>query len=203
MFYVVIAATLLVGYLIGSIPTGYLIVKKKKGIDIRTIGSGSTGATNVSRVLGKKWFFIVMVLDMLKGFLPVFAVSYLWGNEWNVVAMVVGLVVGHSRTCFLKGKGGKSVAIGLGILFALNWMAGLIVFLVWALIVQVGKYVSVGSIAAFVMAPVLLWLCGAPMSYVWCGVFMGVYIVIRHRENIRRLLNHQENRFSWTNQKEK
>lgn len=198
MFYLICVCALLIGYLVGSIPTGYWIVKHKTGIDIREQGSGSTGATNVSRVLGKKWFFIVMFLDMLKGFLPVFVMKLLVGNEVYDVCMALGLIIGHSRTCFLNGKGGKSVATGMGILFALNWLVGLTVFALWALIVQIGKYVSVASIIAFIIAPVLLWLCGAPMWYVGYGIVASLYIICRHRENIQRLIKHQENKIGWT-----
>lgn len=197
LFLICYIVALLLGYLIGSVPTGYLIVKKKTGIDIREVGSGSTGATNVGRVLGKKWFFIVMFLNMLKGFLPVFAMKLLVGNEVYDVCMALGLIVGHSRPCFLNGKGGKSVATGMGVLFALNWLAGLIVFVLWALIVQIGKYVSVASIIAFIISPVLLWLCGASMWYVGYGVVASLYIIYRHRENIQRLIKHQENKIGW------
>ena len=190
---------MLIGYFVGSIPTGYLIVKKKTGIDIREVGSGSTGATNVSRVLGKPWFFIVMLLDMLKGFLPVLATKLLLVSDICVVCMALGIIIGHSRSCFLKGKGGKSVATGMGILFALDWLSGLVVFLLWAVIVQTTKYVSVGSIIVFIMAPIVLWLCGASMWYVAYGAVSSVYIVYRHRENIQRLLKHQENKISWKN----
>lgn len=197
MLYLICVCALLIGYFVGSIPTGYLIVKKKTGIDIREIGSGSTGATNVSRVLGKKWFFIVMFLDMLKGFLPVLAMKLFYGNEISVVCMALGLVIGHSRTCFLKGRGGKSVATGMGILFALSWVAGLIVFLVWAFIVQISKYVSVGSVVAFTIAPAVLWLCGATKWHIGYSVVASAYIIYRHRENIHRLLNKTESKIGW------
>lgn len=199
MFYLICVCALLIGYFVGSIPTGYLIVKKKTGIDIREVGSGSTGATNVSRVLGKPWFFIVMLLDMLKGFLPVLATKLLLVSDICVVCMALGIIIGHSRSCFLKGKGGKSVATGMGILFALDWLSGLVVFLLWAVIVQTTKYVSVGSIIVFIMAPIVLWLCGASMWYVAYGAISSVYIVYRHCENIQRLLKHQENKISWKN----
>lgn len=197
MLYLICVGVLLLGYLVGSIPTGYWIVKHKTGIDIRVKGSGSTGATNVSRVLGKKWFFIVMFLDMLKGFLPVLAMKLFYGNDISVVCMALGLVIGHSRTCFLKGRGGKSVATGMGILFALSWVTGLIVFMLWTLIVQFNKYVSVGSIVAFLIAPIVLWLCGATKWYVLYEIVASAYIIYRHRENIKRLLKHQENKISW------
>ena len=104
----------IVAYIIGSIPTGYLIVKAKTGEDIRKVGSGSTGATNVKRVLGKKWFFIVMISDALKGAVPV-----IMAKVFGTVAVGIGLlpvvaavavIVGHSKSCFLGFKGGKSVA---------------------------------------------------------------------------------------------
>ena len=194
MFYLICVGVLLLGYLVGSIPTGYWIVKHKTGIDIRLKGSGSTGATNVSRVLGKKWFFIVMFLDMLKGFLPVLAMKLLYGNDISVVCIALGLILGHSRSCFLKGKGGKSVATGMGTLFALDWISGLVVFFAWILMVQASEYVSKASILAFLVAPFVLWLCDAPMVYVLYGIVALSYIIFRHRENIRRLHDHTENK---------
>src|SRR5574344_1816359 len=106
-----------ISYLIGSIPTGYILVKLFTGQDIRTIGSGSTGATNVKRVMGKKWFFVVMVLDAIKGVLPVIAAIF--------------VILGHSKSVFLNFSGGKSVASGVGTLIALDWQAGIIIAIVW------------------------------------------------------------------------
>lgn len=194
MIYLIVACALVIGYLVGSIPTGYWIVKHKIGIDIREKGSGSTGATNVSRVLGKNWFFIVMFLDMLKGFLPVLAMKLSYGNDVFVVCLALGLVVGHSRSCFLKGKGGKSVAIGMGILFALHWVSGLVVFLVWVMMVQASEYVSKSSIFTFLVAPFVLWLCDVSIVYVLYGIASSAYIIYRHRENIQRLHNHSESK---------
>lgn len=194
MFYLVCISALLIGYLVGSIPTGYWIVKHKTGIDIREIGSGATGATNVSRVLGKKWFFIVMLLDMLKGFLPVLVTKLLDGNDISVVCIALGLILGHSRSCFLRGKGGKSVATGMGTLFALDWISGLVVFFAWILMVQASEYVSKASIFAFMIAPFVLWLCDVPLAFVLYGIVASAYIILRHRENIRRLHDHTENK---------
>lgn len=191
MFYLACICALLASYLIGSVPTGYWIVKRKKGIDLRNVGSGSTGATNVSRVLGKKWFFIVMLLDILKGFLPVFVAIRYFGNT-VVVFTALGLVVGHSRSCFLKGKGGKSVATGMGTLIALDWVSGLVVFLIWALIVQTSEYVSKASMYAFIVAPFVLYLFSAPMVFILYSIVSMVYIIYRHKDNIKRLHNHTE-----------
>ena len=150
----------LVAYVIGSIPTGYLIVKAKTGQDIRTIGSGSTGATNVKRVLGKNYFFLVMILDAIKGALPVvlaklFATVGLSIGLAPVVA-AVAVIIGHSKSVFLQFKGGKSVASGVGTILALNWIVGLIIALVWGVITYTTKYVSVGSIIALVVSPFVM-----------------------------------------------
>ena len=140
-----IALLIISSYLIGSIPTGFLIVKFKKNIDIRTVGSGSTGATNVKRVLGKNWFFIVMILDALKGFVPVFVASKLFGHlHFGSVAVLcaIGVILGHSKPVFLQFKGGKSVASGVGTIFALSPLTGLAVTIIWATIAWFSKYIS-------------------------------------------------------------
>ncbi len=188
----------LISYLIGSIPTGYIIVKIFTGQDIRTVGSGSTGATNVKRVMGKKWFFIVMLLDALKGALPVilaklFALSFVQIGLLPVLA-AVAVIVGHSKSIFLKFTGGKSVASGVGTILALNWHVGLIVACIWAVITYFSKYVSLGSIIALFTSPFLMWYFKEPVAYiVYC--FLGaLYIVYLHRENISRLVHGVENK---------
>ena len=183
-------------YLIGSIPTGYLIVKAKTGQDIRTVGSGSTGATNVKRVLGKKWFFTVMVLDAIKGALPVFLAQIISLDKFGIAPVVaaVAVIIGHSKPIFLGFKGGKSVASGVGTIIALNWIAGIIIALSWGIITYITKYVSVGSIIALLASPFIMHFLGAPIAYViYCAVG-AIYIVYLHRENIKRLLNGNENK---------
>ena len=151
--------TMVVAYLIGSIPTGYLIVKSKTGQDIRNVGSGSTGATNVKRVLGKKWFFIVMLLDAFKGALPVVLASIFLHSTSGIYPVVaaVAVIIGHSKPIFLNFKGGKSVASGVGTILALNWQVGLIIALVWGVITYISKYVSLGSIIALGVSPFVMW----------------------------------------------
>lgn len=191
-------ATLVVAYIIGSIPTGYIIVKAKTGQDIRTIGSGSTGATNVKRVLGKKWFFIVMALDAIKGALPVILAKLFVtvGVSLGLAPVIaaVAVIIGHSKSCFLGFKGGKSVASGVGTILALNWMVGLIIALVWGIITYVTKYVSVGSMIALFISPFLMYFLGAPIAYVGYCALGAVYIIYLHRENIKRLMNGNENK---------
>ena len=190
--------TIIVGYLIGSIPTGYLIVKAKTGQDIRTIGSGSTGATNVKRVLGKKWFFTVMILDAIKGALPVILAGLFvkTGSSLGLAPVLasVSVIIGHSKPIFLNFKGGKSVASGVGTILALNWIAGLIIALTWAVITYFTKYVSVGSIIALFLSPFIMYFLGAPTAYICYCALGAVYIIYLHRENIKRLINGNENK---------
>lgn len=192
-FIVIIAA-----YLIGSIPTGYIIVKSKTGKDIRKIGSGSTGATNVKRVLGKKWFFTVMILDAIKGALPVI-LAKIFGTEAVSIGLLpvlaaVAVIIGHSKPCFLGFKGGKSVASGVGTILALNFAAGIIIAVTWAVITYITRYVSVGSIIALFISPFLMHFLGAPLAYVLYCAIGAIYIIYLHRENIRRLVAGNENK---------
>ncbi len=188
----------IIAYLIGSIPTGYIIVKAKTGQDIRTVGSGSTGATNVKRVLGKNYFFLVMLLDALKGALPVvlaklFATVGVSLGLAPVIA-AIAVIIGHSKSIFLQFKGGKSVASGVGTILALNWMVGLIIAIVWGIITYTTKYVSVGSIIALIISPFVMYFLGAPIAYVAYCALGAIYIVYLHRENIKRLINGNENK---------
>lgn len=189
---------LAMGYLIGSIPTGYLIVKAKTGEDIRKVGSGSTGATNVKRVLGKKWFFIVMILDAIKGALPV-VLAYLFMHAFakygiTPVAAAVAVLLGHSKSIFLGFTGGKSVASGVGTILALNPLVGLCVAVIWAIITWISKYVSLGSIIALAVSPIIMWAFKEPVGYVaYCAVG-ALYIIWLHRENIKRLIKGEENK---------
>ncbi len=190
--------TAIVAYLIGSIPTGYIIVKLIKGEDIRKIGSGSTGATNVKRVLGKKWFFTVMLLDAFKGALPVllakfFAQSYVeWGLPAVIAAMFV--LIGHSKSIFLKFTGGKSVASGVGTIIALCWPVGLAIAAIWGVVTYFSRYVSLGSIIALGFSPVLMVLLQQPVFYTAYCAIGAIYVIYLHRENIKRLIDGTENK---------
>ena len=188
----------IVAYLIGSIPTGYLIVKAKTGKDIRTVGSGSTGATNVKRVLGKNYFFLVMILDALKGALPVVLAKLFItaGASYGLAPVIaaVAVIIGHSKSVFLQFKGGKSVASGVGTIIALNGFAGIIIAVVWGIITYSTKYVSVGSIIALLLSPFVMYFLHAPIAYIVYCALGAVYIVYLHRENIKRLIQGNENK---------
>lgn len=189
---------LLAAYLIGSIPTGYIIVKTATGQDIREIGSGSTGATNVKRVMGKKWFFITLLLDALKGALPVvlaatFATVFTKVGLLPVIA-AIAVIFGHSKSIFLKFTGGKSVASGVGTILALNWQVGLIIAAVWALITYSSKYVSLGSIIALALSPFVMYFLDSHIAYTGYCALGAIYIIWLHRSNIQRLLKGEENK---------
>lgn len=194
MSYLVIFGCILMAYLIGSIPTGYILVKLVKGIDIRTIGSGSTGATNVKRVLGLKGFIITMLLDGLKGIIPVFAVRELVPVSWLAPVVATMIIIGHSKSIFLHFTGGKSVASGAGTIIGLNPLAGLFTFLIWFVLTYTTKYVSVGSIVALSLAPIWMFLLHAPTSYILYCAIGAIYVIYLHRENIKRLLKGEENK---------
>ena len=193
-----ILSVVLGAYLIGSIPTGYIIVKLATGQDIRTIGSGSTGATNVKRVMGKKWFFITLLLDAFKGALPVVLAYFLCSNFTDIgllpVLAAVAVILGHSKSIFLKFTGGKSVASGVGTILALNIWVGLIIAAIWGVITYTSKYVSLGSIIALAISPILMYLFKQPVAYiVYCAVG-ALYIIWLHRSNIQRLIKGEENK---------
>lgn len=192
------ALVIAVSYLIGSIPTGYIIVKLFTGQDIRTIGSGSTGATNVKRVMGKKWFFIVMLLDALKGALPVVLAAHFANSFYDLgilpVVAAVCVILGHSKSVFLNFTGGKSVASGVGTLMALDWQAGLVIAAVWGIETWVSKYVSLGSIVALALAPLIMWFLNAPIAYIIYALIAAIYVIYLHRENIKRLKEGTENK---------
>ena len=196
MNYLYVLAFAIIAYLIGSIPTGYIIVKLKTNQDIRTIGSGSTGATNVKRVLGKKWFFIVMLLDAFKGALPVVLAKVLTVDTYGIYAVIsaIFVIIGHSKPVFLQFKGGKSVASGVGTILALNPLVGLLIAAIWGVITYISKYVSLGSIIALILSPLLMYLFKNPIGYIVYCLIAAIYIVWLHRENIVRLIKGEENK---------
>ena len=193
-----ILAVAIGAYLIGSIPTGYIIVKAFKNEDIRKIGSGSTGATNVKRVMGKKWFFITLLLDAFKGALPVILAA-IFTKSFTAIGLLpviaaVAVILGHSKSIFLNFTGGKSVASGVGTILALNWQVGLIIAAIWGVITYFSKYVSLGSIIALAISPFLMYFLDGRLAYVAYCLLGAIYIIYLHRENIGRLLRGEENK---------
>lgn len=196
IYSLLVIAVFITAYLIGSFPTGYVVVKALANKDIRTIGSGSTGATNVKRVLGFKWFVIVLLTDGVKGIIPVLAAKLIAFPVLGLLPVVaaVAVILGHSKPVFLKFHGGKSVATGVGTIIALNWVVGLSIALIWAFITYFSRYVSVGSIVAVWIAPCLMYILDKPVPYICYCVIGALYITILHKDNIVRLIHNEENK---------
>ncbi len=188
------AIACLVAYLLGSIPNGLVFGKLIWHIDLREHGSHNIGATNAWRTLGKGPGFLIFLLDFLKGALSVWLGSLLVGTPLAMVLAGVLAIVGHSCSLFLKFKGGKGVATGLGVIVMMMPLLALIVFLVWLAIVKVSGYVSLGSIVAAALVPILVWQSGYPLEYIGFGVLAAAFIIIRHHANIARLLHGTESK---------
>ncbi|HST29759.1 MAG TPA: glycerol-3-phosphate 1-O-acyltransferase PlsY [Chthoniobacterales bacterium] len=197
-----------IAYLIGSFPSGY-IAGRIRGIDIRKVGSGNPGATNVTRVLGKRFGYPVFVTDFLKGLVPVLLARALAhrcqfdpiGTDFCVALSGIFSVLGHSYPLWLGFKGGKGVATSLGVIFGISWIAALIMCAVWVAVFKTTRYVSIASIAAAIALPVamitLLSLHQLRSTVlVYFSLFLAAIVVIRHRSNMSRLLSGTEPRFS-------
>ena len=182
------------GHLFGSVPCGLWIVQALHGIDIREYGSKNIGTTNVFRTVGAKTAALVMAADMLKGIIAVALINYLFHDHMVNVVTALGAVLGHSYSLFLGLKGGKGVATGLGLLLYLMPEACTISFGVWLVTVLITRYVSLDSIIASLTTPVLAWYFDYPVSYICLSVLCTFFIVIRHTENIKRLLNGTESK---------
>ena len=196
---------ILLAYLFGSFPTGYLAGKLLKGIDIREVGSGSTGATNVLRTLGKIPGAFVLLIDALKGGLAINLGYALFSiaTTQNLIPPIVNIeiwqpylltlaglaaLLGHSKSIFLGFTGGKSVASGVGILLAISWQVGLSTLGVFAVVIAISRIVSLSSIAGAVAVSILMVIFHQPLAYILLGFAGGLYVIIRHRTNIERLI---------------
>lgn len=185
----------LIGLLAGAIPFGYLAGRSLQGIDLRHVGSGGTGATNVLRTLGKKASAAVLLLDFLKGLLPVLAARWLDLDTWWIAAVAVATVVGHCWSPFIGFKGGKGVATGGGASIAL-FPPVLLVIPIILLVIWQTRYVSLGSLLGAGLAVVLAAAFAVAGQLPWAFVFaiaaIAAIIVFRHRENIARLRTGKE-----------
>ena len=184
-------------YFTGAVPTGYLITRLVKGVDIRSIGSGNPGATNVYRTAGAAAGVVTFVLDVLKGFLPVIFTVIYSGSTNSFWWILVGLctVSGHIWTVFLGFRGGKGVATACGVFFALMPLPTFYAFALFLAVVFLTRYVSAGSIAAALFLPVFAWFTNQPKTLFIFTIVIGILIIIKHGKNIERLINGSENKF--------
>jgi acyl phosphate:glycerol-3-phosphate acyltransferase len=185
---------IILSYLLGSIPTGY-IVGALAGVDIREVGSGNVGATNVARTVGKKRGLLTLIADVAKGFVPVFIAGRLDLSQTAIALVAIAAFLGHLYPMFLKFQGGKGVATALGVLLALAPMATLILTAVFAIVAVSSHFVSLSSIVAALAAPIVLWSLSYSLTVIATGVFLAVMITLRHRGNIQRLLAGTEPKF--------
>ncbi|MDH3226280.1 MAG: glycerol-3-phosphate 1-O-acyltransferase PlsY [Thermoleophilia bacterium] len=189
------ALALIIGYLIGSIPTGYL-AGRIRGIDIRAIGSGSMGATNVFRAMGAKVGAAVLAVDVLKGLAAVLAGGAIAGSTWGILAGALAMV-GHAFPVWLRFKGGKGVATGLGVVFGIVPLAAALVIPVWVAIVYTTRLVSVASICAALTLPAVAYTLGADTPETVFTVVAGIGVIALHHKNIGRLARGEELAVSW------
>lgn len=192
-------------FLLGSIPTGYLVAKTR-GVDIREHGSGNIGATNVFRIVGKPLGVFVFVVDALKGFVAVFAVSRLAAaagdaSAWPAIVAAVAVIAGHNYTPWLGLRGGKGIATSAGVLLALMPLAVAAVAAVWFLVFFVSRYVSLASVCAAAALPVAVavlwqWNLGGNGPLTGFAAVISALAIWRHRSNIKRLREGTEHRFS-------
>lgn len=204
-FWIAVTAGLVIAYLLGSIPTGYLAGKLLRGIDIRAHGSKSTGATNVLRTLGNWPALAVLIIDALKGTAAILVARWLcpWlatelsaapptdlqaGVPWAVSLAGIAALLGHGRSIWLNFTGGKSAATGLGVLLAMSWPVGLGAAIVFGIVLALARIVSLSSMLAAVTAIILVGGFAHPWPYRLLVIAGSLYVIIRHRANIQRLL---------------
>jgi len=198
----------LIGYVVGSFPTGYL-VGRLRGVDVRKLGSGNIGATNLTRTLGKQFGYPVFLVDFLKGLVAVLlaqAIAHWCGldpiaRDFSAALGGTLSVIGHSYPVWLGFKGGKGVATSLGVIFALSWFAALIMGVVWIVFFKATRYVSVASIAATIVLPItmiILFFLHALRSpaLIYFSLSLAAIVIVRHRTNVARLASGTEPRFN-------
>jgi glycerol-3-phosphate acyltransferase PlsY len=199
--------TIVVAYLTGSLPTGYL-AGMARGIDIRAAGSGNIGATNVFRFLGKPAGVFVMLADAAKGWLAVFLMAPLVGGwffpdagalscDWFRLCAGIAAILGHNYTCWLHFKGGKGIATSAGVLVALVWLPLLIILSIWIVVFAFSRYVSLASISASFALPFAAWFVGESLNITLVTAALGILAIYKHKANILRLLKGTENRIDF------
>ena len=197
----------LIAYLLGSISFSIIISKKLAGFDVREKGSGNAGSTNVLRTVGKKAAIITLICDCLKGVLAVF-IGFIAGKiakntDGALLVQLAGLavVIGHTFPIFFGFKGGKGLATSLGVLLIINWQIGLICLVFALILMALTRFVSLGSVSAAILFPVLTIFINAHYivsgSYIMFGILLAILVIFNHRSNVKRLLEGNENKLSF------
>ena len=196
---------ILVAYLIGSIPTGYLFTKAILNVDIRDYGSGNVGATNVARKLGFKMGAAVALIDIFKGFLPVMIGRNILYDSPEYLIFIIGFfaIIGHDWSVFLKFDGGKGVATTFGVILGLNFISFLILAIIWLSIAFTIKIVSLASIIGIGSLPISIWFLTGSGIETFMAILLFLFVLYTHRENIKRLLKGEEKPISLGSSKEK
>lgn len=190
------------GHVCGSVPSGLWLVQAFHGIDIRNYGSKNIGTTNVFRIVGPKTAVLVLIADAFKGILAVGIMSYFFHNPLLDVVTALGALLGHNYSLFLGFKGGKGVATALGLLIFMMPKVAVASFGIWLVCVLLTRYVSLGSIMAAIFTPPLAWYLGYHSAYVIFSVIAAFFVVLRHKENIHRLLTGTESKIKPGNAKD-
>ena len=189
---------LFLGYLFGSFPSGYLAGRIAKGIDIRSLGSGSTGATNVLRHIGKRAAITVFLLDLFKGVLSILLAKYFLLNDSWQVAIGLSTLIGHIWPIWLNWKGGKAVATGLGIFLGLSWQVGLATLGIFIIMITLFRIVSLASVSSALALPLIMFLSFSTsnfsLPFLIISLLAMTLVIWRHRENIVRLIKGKEPR---------
>ncbi|MCK4648441.1 glycerol-3-phosphate 1-O-acyltransferase PlsY [bacterium] len=195
---------IILSYLLGSIPTSYIMGKLWKGIDLRKHGSGNVGAANTFRVLGPIPGVIIFLGDALKGWVAVYCISLLvpvetFTSEWVKIFCGMAAICGHNWTIFLKFKGGRGVATSIGVFFALAPQAIGISLLLGIVIISLTRYISLGSMIGAIALPFLVVLLPfkRPSPYLWFALLVALLVIIKHIPNIKRLIKGKENKLSF------
>ena len=187
---------LFLGYLFGSFPSGYLAGRIVKGIDIRSLGSGSTGATNVLRHIGKRAAITVFLLDVFKGVISILLAKYFLLNDSWQVAIGLSTLIGHIWPVWLNWRGGKAVATGLGIFLGLSWQVGLATLGVFILMITLFRIVSLASVSAALALPFIMFISfrtsSISLPFLVISLLAMTLVIWRHRENILRLMKGKE-----------
>lgn len=189
------AIFLVVGYLFGSLSSAIIVCRAMRLPDPRTQGSNNPGATNVMRIGGKKAAYLTFVGDFLKGVIPVVIANYIFKNDWATAGAALGAFIGHLYPLYFGFKGGKGVATLVGILVALHWLLFIMFGVAWLVILKATGYVSLASMVAVTATTLFAFVAGFPAVINGLLIILSLLVIIRHQENIKKLLRGEENQF--------